>query len=390
MRVTRRIVRGVLYGTAGIALASAASIVPAGAATPARPGGTAAGVPAGFIAESISWITPAQGWVLGTTSCGKAGNCPTSDVIGTSNGGGTWRQIGKIAAPVPKAGNASSGITEIRFATAKVGWAFGPGLWRTADGGRTWKATRIPGRGRQVLSLAVSATAAYAIVSPCAFGTGLCSSKPLTTWRIGTSARSWTRMPVSLRTNVAANVAAYGGSVYLVNPAVSLPHTSQLFVSTDGGARFASRRVPCTAQEENTLIQAVPYSATKVGFLCDGNPGFGKAVKAVYLSSNNGKTDTYAGTLGLFGIEAQLAISPAGNLAVAAWSIGSFMYINDGHRTKWFMVIGSGDGGAGWNDVTYVSAKVAWVVYSPAELYPGIGKLYVTRDAGRHWSLAKF
>jgi hypothetical protein len=54
------------------------------------------------------------------------------------------------------------------------------------------------------------------------------------------------------------------------------------------------------------------------------------------------------------------------------------------------MVIGSGDGGAGWNDVTYVSAKVAWVVYSPAELFPGLGKLYVTRDAGRHWALAKF
>jgi hypothetical protein len=306
-------------------LASAASIVPAGAASPAHPADSAAGVPTGFIAESISWISPAQGWVLGTTSCGKAGNCPTSDVIGTSDGGTTWRQIGKIAAPIPKIGLASSGITEIRFATAKAGWAFGPGLWRTADGGKTWKVTPIPGHGKQVLSLAVSATAVYAIVSPCASGTGLCSSKPLITWRIATSGRSWIRMPVSLRLNVAADVAADGGSVYLVNPAVSTPHASQLFVSTDGGAHFASRHVPCTAQEEDTLIQAVPYSATKVGFLCDGNPGFGKAVKAVYLSSDNGKTDTYAGTLGLFGIEAQLAISPAGDLAVAAWSIGSFM-----------------------------------------------------------------
>ena len=55
-------------------------------------------------------------------------------------------------------------------------------------------------------------------------------------------------------------------------------------------------------------------SATRVALLCDGNPGFSKAVKAVYRSANTGRTDTYAGTMGLYGIQAELAVSPAGDL----------------------------------------------------------------------------
>lgn len=382
MRPTRLIVRSVTFGAAAsIVLASSASGVPALAA--------GAGIPASFIAQSITWLTPSRGWVLGTQACGKAGNCATSQVIETSNAGKTWRLDGTIAARVPKAGNGSAGITEIRFASAKVGWAFGPSLYRTVNGGKTWTQAIIPGHGKQVLGLAASPAGTFAIVSPCTYGTGLCTRKPLTTWRVSRSSTSWTQMPVNLRLNVSASVAALGKSVYLVNPAVGSPHVSQFYVSTDGGFHFSKRLIPCTAAEENTLIQAVPYSATKVGLLCDGNPGFGKAVKAVYLSSNNGKTDSYAGTLGLFGIQAQLAISSAGHLAVAAQSIGTFMYINDNHRTKWYMVIGSGDGGAGWNDITYVSATVGYVVYSPASLFPGFGVIYATHDSGRHWKLVK-
>jgi hypothetical protein len=54
-----------------------------------------------------------------------------------------------------------------------------------------------------------------------------------------------------------------------------------------------------------------------------------------------------------WGIQAELAESPSGNLAVATWSIGSFIDINDSKGgTTWHQVIGSGDGGAGFNDIT--------------------------------------
>jgi photosystem II stability/assembly factor-like uncharacterized protein len=94
--------------------------------------------------------------------------------------------------------------------------------------------------------------------------------------------------------------------------------------------------------------------------------------------------------MGAFGIQAGLAVSPSGNLAVESWSDGSFIYINDNHGTTWHTAIASGDGGAGFNDITYVSKRVAWVVGAPASMFADFGKLLVSRDAGRHWAFAKF
>jgi hypothetical protein len=129
----------------------------------------------------------------------------------------------------------------------------------------------------------------------------------------------------------------------------------------------------------------VAISATRVALLCDGNPGFSKAVKSVFVSDDTAKTDAYAGQTGLLGIQAQLAASPSGNLAVASWSDGSFLYVNDSHRAAWSMVAGLGDGGAGWNDIIYVTGTRAWVVYGPADV-SDIGQVWVTRDGGRSWA----
>jgi photosystem II stability/assembly factor-like uncharacterized protein len=381
-----------------VALAASCLALPATAVTAATAATVSSAspdstpVPTGFVAQSTSWISPSQGWVLGTEICGKVSNCTTSQVIGTTNGGATWSEIGPLNAQIPKMGQAGTGtITEISFASASIGWGFGPGLYHTANGGKTWQTETIPGGGKQVLDLAVTKTAAYMVVSPCAYATGICGSKPLTTWRTSLASTTWTKMPVTLHANVNADVSASGNAVYLVNQRLDGPnHPSQLYVSTNGGTSFRARHVPCGSQSEFNLVQAAAYSATGVGFLCDGDPGFGKAVKTVYLSENNGKTDSNAGTMGLYGIQAELAISPSRNLAVESWSIGSFIYINDNHGKKWYMIIGSGDGGAGFNDITYVSGREAWVVYGPADGFSGYGQIYKTANSGRKWQLVNF
>jgi hypothetical protein len=111
-----------------------------------------------------------------------------------------------------------------------------------------------------------------------------------------------------------------------------------------------------------------------------------KAVKTVYDTTNTAQTFRYRGQLGFYGIQSQLAVSPSGNLAVASYSDGSFVYINTTKSgTAWSMPVGVGDGGLGWNDIVYVTNTEAYVVYSPAGFFSGHGRLWVTHNAGRTW-----
>jgi hypothetical protein len=321
--------------------------------------------------------------VLGAAACGKNA---CAEVIGTTDAAKTWRLIGTVGAPIAGFGG-RPGITEIRFATPAVGWAFGPYLFRTSTGGKSWARMPIPGGGKQVLALAAGPTQTYAVITGCAWGAGICP-RPLSFWRIPTGGRgAWTRIPLRLPPNYGADVAVFGATVYVLDEQVQFGRPDVFYASTDG-RHFTARPAPCNHAEDLALIQAVPMSATRVALLCDGNPGFSKAVKTVYVSADTGKTDTYAGQMGLFGIQAQLAASPSGNLAVASTSNGSFVYVNDTHKQAWTMVEGIGDGGVGWNDITYATNSQAWVVYGPAD-FGGIGQLWTTHDAGLHWSITK-
>ena len=368
---------------AAIAMTCAVALLPGTAlAAPGGHPGSGTPVPASFKANSVTWVSAQQGWVLGAARCKTC-----SDVIGTSNGGKTWQLTGTVKAPISNLGKGTPGVTEIRFSTPAVGWAFGQFLFRTSNGGKSWARMPIPGGGKQVLAMAANATQTYAVTSDCAFGKGLCP-KPLSFWRIATKpGATWIPIPLNLPKNLAPDVAVLGKTVYVVDEQLEFGQPDKFYASTDG-VHFAVRPAPCDHTQDIALIQAVPMSATRVALLCDGNPGFSKAVKTVYTSANTGKTDTYRGMTGLFGIQAELAASTSGNLAVASESDGSFIYINNTHKKAWTMVEGIGDGGAGWNDISYVSNTTAWVVYGPAD-FSNIGQLWVTHDSGHHWGPVK-
>ena len=377
MSLTARAAR---TSAAAIALTCAAAVMPGTAL--AGPGGSGTPVSPAFKVNSVTWLSAQRGWALGTAPCG-AKTC--SDVIGTTDGGTKWQLTGTVGAPLASIGKGTQGISEVRFATPAVGWIFGIGnfLFQTTNGGKSWARKPVPGGSTQILDLAASSAQTYAITSDCTLGKALCH-KPLSLWRIATRPGSkWTRIPLNLPRNETADVSVLGKTVYVVDQQLEFGQPDKLYVSTDG-RHFSARPAPCAHSQDIALIQAVPMSATRVALLCDGNPGFSKAVKTVYVSSDTGKTDTYAGQMGPFGIQAQLAASPSGNLAVASVSDGSFIYINDTHKKSWTMVEGISDGGAGWNDIAYVSSTTAWVVYGPAD-FAGPGQLWMTRDSGHHW-----
>jgi len=381
---------------AGVAAAACAAVLfpaVAAVASPAGPGlgphAATAPAPIGYYANSISWINPQHGWVLGGVHCSKptskAPAIPCADVIGTSNGGKSWHQIARIKdnitltyGPTPK-----PGISEIVMQTAAVGWAYGPQLYRTVNGGTAWTKQALPGNGKQILSLVANSQHAYALVSPCPWMQGICTrSRPLTLWRTSGLTGPWKKVPVNLPINVTGNLAISGRTVYVADPWIDFRQHDLLYASANG-ISFARRPTPCDNRQFFAITSIAASSAKNLAVLCEGNPGFSKSVKTVYVSANLGKTWKNAGTLGPYGIQAQIAASPTGNLAVASWSDGSFMYVKGPRGTAWKMSYGLGDGGAGWDDITFVSGSELWIVYSPVDQAPGYGQLYVSHNAGR-------
>jgi photosystem II stability/assembly factor-like uncharacterized protein len=338
--------------------------------------------PKPFRAAAMSWPSGQRGWLLGSAPCGKK-SC-AADVLATSNGGKSWSAAGAVGTPIATQATPSDvGVSEVTFINSSVGWAYGPALFRTVSGGRSWQAMTIPGKGHQVLALASSSTATYAVVSPCKEFALKCGGK-LSFWRTSSlTGTSWTRIPLSLHGTGSPDIATFGPAVYVV-----VPGFPSAFYFSANGQDFAARRPPCPGGQESALVQVVPTSATGLALLCVGQPQIGMAVKTVYRSVNTGKTDTSAGTTSAPGISAELAASHSGNLLVGAWAAGSVIYLNDSHKTTWSTALIL-RAGPGFNNLQFVSSKVAWAVWEPVTLGSGdLGKVYVTRDGGQHWSQA--
>ena len=122
-------------------------------------------IPADFQPLSVTFVSANMGWVLGSDlGCGSD-PCPAI-VVRTLDGGRTWTRIAAPPTSLDFAGDfqAGGGVSGLRFADPLDGWAFGPGLWATHDGGLTWKQLTIPGLpGGAVAALEASAGAVQVV-----------------------------------------------------------------------------------------------------------------------------------------------------------------------------------------------------------------------------------
>src|SRR5271170_749568 len=110
-------------GTASTATRSVQPIAPA-------PGP----VPGNFRPTSVTFIGTDTGWVIG--QAGTPGHCATrycTSIARTDDAGKTWAGV---PAPVTGPADGSTGVSQVRFLNADNGWAFGPELFATHDGGQ--------------------------------------------------------------------------------------------------------------------------------------------------------------------------------------------------------------------------------------------------------------
>jgi hypothetical protein len=161
-------------------------------------------VPANFRPTSVTFVGTGTGWVMG--QAGTTGQCATAfctSVARTDNGGKTWAGV-----PAPLAGDpdGASGVSQLRFLNTEDGWAFGPELYFTANGGRSW--AQVSTGGLRVTDLETVGDRAFALFASCSSDkTSFADCTSFTLYSSPASSSNWT--PVGASTSGLSDGAAH-------------------------------------------------------------------------------------------------------------------------------------------------------------------------------------
>jgi hypothetical protein len=126
--------------TSGAGSASGGGSAPSGGA-----------VPSGFSPASVTFVSPSEGFVLGTAPCAGGGRCPV--LLHTTNDESSWSTLGLPSGLGSGRAGSAGAPTKVRFADSNDGWIFAPLgaggnaplAWSTHDGGKSWSAVSFPG-----------------------------------------------------------------------------------------------------------------------------------------------------------------------------------------------------------------------------------------------------
>jgi hypothetical protein len=367
--------------TSAVASASGSVAAPPPAST-AAPAGTPSVAPttapavslAGFKPASVTFVSTTQGFVLGVQTC-AAGSCTT--LASTVDGGATWSYVGAVTAAIT---GSNPPVSKVRFATKNDGWAFGPQLWSTHNGGRTWTAQPTPG---PVSDVEASGGVAYALEASCGTPPCIQGDRLLQT---PVSTDGWTAISGPKLADGAGSLAPHGNTVWVV---VNGGGTSTFDMVIAGGSwhRLAN---PCAAAGADlALVGVAPVTTSDLFELCAGDPGAGSETKVVLFSSDGGAHATATSAAPpRGGLASGIAAASTAVVAVPAASGASYVYRSaDGGHT-WATPLNQGDGGVGYFDVGFTTATQGVAVYgNPAQ---GNSSLLMTHDAGATWKPVTF
>lgn len=208
-----------------------------------------------FSVVALSFPDPAHGAALvqDVAAEGQPGSdapeTVTETVRITSDGGARWRQGGVLGTfPLPGARPPPSspvGASHLTFADAATGWAWGPGLYKTSDGGRTWRQETLTAG---ITDLAVGNGALWVLedsVSPVLL-VGPTGGTTLTTAPTQPPVPPRTPAPSESPGPTAQLVPISPGSLGILSPGrPSLP--ARIETTSDGARSWSMRTDPCPA-----------------------------------------------------------------------------------------------------------------------------------------------
>jgi photosystem II stability/assembly factor-like uncharacterized protein len=322
---------------------------------------------------SVTFVSPQDGFVLGQVTC-RGTLC--YGLAKTTDAGHSWTFVADL--PVAPANNQP--ITKVRFADARDGWAFGPQLWATHDGGVSWHQLAQAGPVADVEAAAgvVYALAATCGAEPCAGGGRLS--------RAAVATDAWAAVPgIAVKPN--GTIALHGQSVWVASGGES----GVVFVTSADGARWHVLADPCPqGSGPSSLAGVAPVTASTVYLLCASDPGAGSETKLVLLSTDGGATAHATVTApARGGLAGGIAAASASVVAVSAQSGASWIYRSADAGRTWNSAFEKGDGGLGIEDLGFTTSSQGVAIYgTPGNGNPSL--LLMTRDAGATWSPVTF
>ena len=352
-----------------------------GAARPAGPGtalvsGSAIPVPRGFEPGSVTFIGPYHGAVLGQIGPPCRGVCTA--LAGTSNYGQSWYSF---SAPDAGAASGATGVSQVRFLNTLDGWAYGPDLYATHDGGKTWHKISLPGFGR-VIDLATAGGEAYAVLGNCS-GTGAAYSTGCTSFALfATPAGQDGWAPV---TGVSGGGSEVPGGLQLTGARGFLIASGSLYTGpTAGGAWHrvqvaAAGAPPCLSGRAAGSSLLAP-GASGGGRLYLACAAAGGGPLTLYISADSGQTWASRGAIAVAGQATSLALAPGGGPLVLATSQG--LYYSADYLTWRPATISAAPPGLGFGFVGITTTSGEGVAV-PANAR--LGEIFITADGGRTW-----
>ena len=348
----------------------------------AAAGPTGGPVPKGFVASDLTFVSPNEGWLLGTAPCSTK---PCTSIVHTTDGGKTWTGI-----PAPKAElevNGQNGcgtgpcVRGLRFATSKIGYAYGSTAWYlTTDAGQTWKK-----ESGQALAIEVSNGTAVRVTTTSPGCPPGCTFK-ISTAPLGSA--SFTDAKVSGTAGLLGNnvqLIRQGHAAYaeiFQNPAGGAESAqATLLTSTDDGRTWTVRPDPCaqaSGPEADSAEMAVADDGS-LSVLCRSRSGQSAFVRT---STNDGAS---------FGPQHQ---TPGGapSFGLGAASAETLLLVQLGTNEDTLMR--TGDGGATWTKVATAPAPtsgdlglaaIGFQNGTTGRWAPGRSSVLTTTDAGQTW-----
>ena len=313
----------------------------------------------------VSWQ---DGWVLGTAPC-SSGRCLA--MARTTDAGATWSSV----TPPPTAFSPGRGVSGVRFADLRDGWAYGSQLWATHDGGASWTQVTLPGLSCSggmippIQGLDAAAGVVEAVV--CGSAGFVIDSSP-----VGSNA--WTSSPTRV---------GYGAGP-VPSAQLVIQDTSGWVVENDrvvvGGARlrsgaWAAWTPPCSAVGGPATVAASTsqdlFALCDVGLWTSTSPR-----ERAYVSSDGGASFSPLAARLPSVCQGSSALATVSSL-VAAAGCGAD-------------VVATFDGGASWSTVYtgtgtvlyagFTTATRGLAIETPAS--SPVGTLLVTVDGGHSWA----